>query len=132
MPFSLPRCPPLCRRSFRVARPDGRTGSLRYHGILAPNARDRSQVVPPATVSSALGTHSRRRWGPIDFLGAAPLARVFALDVTACPAFGGRLGLITALKDSASVRRYLQGVGLPTEPPPIPPRAPQQEWDFAA
>ena len=88
---------------------------------------------PPPRSLRRLGTHSLRRWGPIDFLGAAPLARVFALDVTACPAFGGRLGLITALKDPASVRRYLQGVGLPTEPPPpIPPRAPQQEWDFAA
>jgi len=62
------------------------------------------------------------------------LARVFALDVTVCPACGGRLRLIAALTDPASVRRYLQGVGLQTEPPPlIPPRAPpQQEWDFAA
>ena len=41
--------------------------------------------------------------------------------------------LIAALTAPASVRRYLQGVGLPTEPPPlIPPKAPpQQSWYFA-
>ena len=44
---------------------------------------------------------------------------VFALDVTVCPACGGRLRLIAALTDPASVRRYLQGVGLPTEPSPL-------------
>jgi len=65
---------------------------------------------------------------------AALLARVFALDVTRYPACGGDLRLIAALTAPASVRRYLHGVGLPTEPPPlIPPRAPpQQAWDFAA
>ena len=41
---------------------------------------------------------------------AEALARVFALDVTVCPACGGRLRLIAALTDPASVRRYLQGV----------------------
>ena len=47
---------------------------------------------------------------------------------------GGRLRLIAALTDPASIRRYLHGVGLPTQPPPLnPPRPPpQQEWDFAA
>ena len=64
---------------------------------------------------------------------ATLLARVFAFDVTVCPACGGRLRLIAALTDPVSVRRYLQGVGLPTEPPPlIPPKAPpQQSWYFA-
>ena len=62
------------------------------------------------------------------------LARVFALAVTVCPACGGRLRLIAALTDPVSVRRYLHGVGLPTEPPALsPPRTPPQpEWDFAA
>ncbi len=49
-------------------------------------------------------------------------------------ACGGRLRLIAALTDPASVRRYLSGVGLPCQPPPLtPPRPPPQtEWDFAA
>ena len=62
------------------------------------------------------------------------MARVFALEVPVCPAYGGRRRLIAALTEPESIRRYLHGVDLPTEPPPlIPPRAPpQQEWDFAA
>jgi len=46
---------------------------------------------------------------------------VFALDVTVCPACGGRLRLIAVLTDPASVRRYLSGVGLPSQPPPPRP-----------
>ena len=58
---------------------------------------------------------------PSTYFGGALLARVFALDVTVCPACGGRLRLIAALTHPASVRRDLQGVGLPTEPPPLIP-----------
>ncbi len=65
---------------------------------------------------------------------AVLLVRVFALDVTICPASGGRLHLTAASTDPASVRRYLSGVGLPSQhsllTPPRPP--PQAEWDFAA
>ena len=90
--------------------------------------------MPTPTVSSAPGDSPAPPLRPHRLGWAALLARVFALDVTVCPACGGRLRLIAALTDPVSVRRYLQGVGLPTEPPPlIPPRAPpQQAWDFAA
>ena len=54
---------------------------------------------------------------------AALLARVFAPDLSVCPACGGRLRIIAALTDPASIRRYLVGVGLP---PKAPPRAPPQ------
>ena len=54
---------------------------------------------------------------------AALLARVFALDVTVCPACGGRLRLIAALTEPESIRRYLQGVDLPTEHTPAEKRA---------
>ena len=89
---------------------------------------------PSPTVSSAPGGSPAPPFRPHRLTWAVLLARVFALDVTVCPACGGWLRLIAALTDPASVRRYLQGVGLPTEPPPlIPSRAPpQQEWDFAA
>jgi hypothetical protein len=117
--------------------PPPRLNLVRYHGILAPNAHDRSQVVPSPPVPTAApapGGSPVPLIRPHRLPWAALLARVFALDVTVCPACGGRLRLIAALTDPASVRRYLQGVGLPTQPPPlIPPRAPPQPaWDFAA
>ena len=113
-----------------------RLNLVRYHGILAPNARHRRQDVPDPPVPAA----STEASAPIPFTHphrlswAVLLARVFALDVTICPACGGRLHLTAALTDPASVRRYLSGVGLPSQRPPLtPPRPPSQaEWDFAA
>ena len=117
--------------------PPPRLNLVRYHGILAPHARDRSQGVPAPpspTVSSTPGGSPAPAFRPHRLTWAALLARVFALDVTVCPACGGRLRLIAALTDPVSVRRYLQGVDLPTEPPPLLPHraSPQQAWDFAA
>ena len=63
---------------------------------------------------------------------AALLARVFALDVTLCPACGRRLRLVAVLTNPASIRAYLTGVGLAAEPPAIaaarPP--PQRELEL--
>ena len=117
--------------------PPRRLNLVRYHGILAPNAHERSQTVPAPpspTVSLAPGDSPAPPLCPHRLPWAALLARVFALDVTVCPDCGGRLRLIAALTDPVSVRGYLHGVGLPTEPPSLlPARAPpqQQAWDFA-
>ena len=108
--------------------PPPRLNLVRYHGILAPNARHRSQVVPAPPsppVSPTPGVSLAASTGPPRIAWAALLARVFALDVTRCPACGGRLRLIAALTNPASIRRYLHGVELPTQPPPLnPPRPP--------
>ena len=98
------------------------------------NARHRSQVVPAPLslpVSPTPGASLAASTGPPRISWAALLARIFALDVTRCPACGGGLRLIAALTDPASIRRYLHGVGLPTQPSPqCPPRPPSQlEWD---
>ena len=61
---------------------------------------------------------------------AALLARVFAADISGCPACGGRLRIVAALTDPASTRTYLEGVGLPAVPPPRAP--PQPQFEFAA
>ena len=36
------------------------------------------------------------------------LARVFRIDVTVCPACGGRMKIVAALTDPASIRTYLE------------------------
>ena len=53
--------------------------------------------------------------------------RVFDVD-TRCDHCGGPLRMVAAVTDPASIRRFLEHMGLPTEPPRIAPaRAPPQE-----
>ena len=60
--------------------------------------------------------------------------RVFAIDVTECPDCGGRMRIVAALTDPASIRSYLEGVGLSARPPPIAPArtAQQSQFEYAA
>ena len=112
--------------------PPPRLHLLRYHGVLAPRARDRGRIVPAQPVeestaadraSSAPPCAHRLRW-------AALLARVFSSDLSACATCGGRLRIVAALTDPASIRTYLEGVGLPGVPPPRAP--PPPPFEFAA
>jgi len=117
--------------------PPPRLNLVRYHGILAPNARDRGLIVPGPSVSTPssaaeaslvppLRTH-RLSWATL-------LARVFAFDVTVCPACGGRLRLVAALTDPDSMNTYLTGVGIATQPPAVAPARPppQRALDLMA
>ena len=108
-----------------VPVPPPRLHLLRYHGVLAPRARDRHRIVPTQPLAESPAANRASSAGPCGHrLGwAALLARVFAPDLSVCPACGGRLRIIAALTDPASIRRYLVGVGLP---PKAPPRAPPQ------
>ena len=117
--------------------PPARAHLIRYHGVLAPNAADRAQIVPVpaqsdnAPAGSTVGTakvHPRR------LVWAVLLARVFAIDVRICPRCGGPMRLIAALTDPDSIRTYLTGVGLAAEPPVIAPARPppQRELDLVA
>ena len=69
----------------------------------------------------------RLSWGQL-------IARVFDIDVSLCPACGGRMQIIAALTEPDAIRRYLEAAGLPGRPPPIaPPRAsPQPQFEFVA
>ena len=81
----------------------------------------------PAAVDTPQARPHRLSW-------AALLARVSDIDISVCTACGGRMRIIATLTETASIRRYLEGVGLPAEPPLIAPARPppQQSLDFAA
>ena len=61
---------------------------------------------------------------------AVLLARVWAIEVTECPACGGRMKIVAAVTDPCSIRRYLEGVGLPARAPPIAPARPQRQQEL--
>ena len=114
----------------------------RYHGVLAPNAKLRYQVVAlgheqgrvEESPSGQLGTHSvagssggatpgRRpssRW-------AALIARIYDVLPLVCPSCGASMSIIAFITGPVPVRSILSYLDLPTQPPPLSPvRAPPQ------
>ena len=119
--------------------PPPRLNLVRYHGVVAPHAADRSRIVPgPATTADEAedGTgHVHAGAGPSvrhRLSWAKLLARVFRIDVSVCPDCGGPMRVIAALTEPASIRRCLQGMGLSGRAPPIAPArpAPQAVFDY--
>jgi Putative transposase len=93
--------------------PAPRRPLLAYHGVLAPRARWRPQVVgygrpaPTVTTGDPAAAHrvpppARRNW-----TWAALMRRAFAVDVLACPRCGGRLRVIATVEDPVAVRQLL-------------------------
>ena len=106
---------------------------VRYHGVLAPNARWRPHVVPrPLTDLQKARTDTptrarvrrRRTWAEL-------MLRVFAIDVLACPDCGARMRIISTITDPKVIAPFLKSIGLPPYPPTLcPARAPPDtDWD---
>ncbi|MGH8864723.1 MAG: transposase [Burkholderiales bacterium] len=117
----------LAKLAALVPRP--RAHRVRYHGILAPHAKQRSQVIP-----SAGGQRRRQRKEPLADravvatrradMSTAPLSwmerlkRVFAIDLSVCPQCGGRLRVIADITDPQVIKRILQHVARQQGPDP--------------
>ena len=123
----------MARLAALVPHPRGHL--VRFHGLLAPHAGWRGDIVPhppaarsspdelpaPAPHPSSAGRSAYRLpW-------AVLLARTFAVDVLTCPRCGAPRRLIAVITDPRVVRSILERLGLPPEPPPrAPARAPPQ------
>ena len=120
----------LARLAVLVPRP--RVNLVLYHGLLAPRAAWRAEVVPrpvPRTTADAREDASEPSVTPRPVARGASWAdlmrRAFEIDVLACPRCGGRLRLIALIEASATARRILTHLDLPADVPrPVPARAP--------
>ena len=113
----------LQRLAALVPRP--RLHLIRFHGVLAPNATLRSQIVPGDRDQAAAASHetgdlstastrARMSWAQL-------LKRVFAIDITTCPQCGGPLTILAAIEDPPVIGKILSHLGLPTRAPPKAP-----------
>jgi hypothetical protein len=113
------------RLAALVPRP--RLHLIRFHGVLAPNAKLRAQVVPqeierPTQATApveceAICTHHR----PVRLSWAKLLKRVFEIDMEHCPNCGRELKIIAAILEAPVIERILMHLGLQAR---APPRAP--------
>jgi hypothetical protein len=103
---------------------------LLYHGVLAPNAPWRREVVAraesegstvePGTPSTpaddqreaAMADRARPRYRA----WAELMRRAFEADVLVCPRCGGRMTVLATIEDPAVIERILTHLGLSMEP----------------
>ena len=118
------------RLAALVPRP--RLHLIRFHGVLAPNAKLRSQVVPTPAPQTTAGegdcehTHSK----PLRMTWARLLKRVFDIDVERC-ACGGKLKLIAVIEEPDVIEKILKHIRLDPQPPPRTPARKREdllEW----
>jgi hypothetical protein len=110
-----------------VPRP--RLHLIRFHGVLAPNAKLRAFVVPqrppdqekPATeAAAAAGCEAETvQARPNRISWARLLKRVFDIDMQHCPNCGaGELKIIAAILERPVIEKILSHLGLDPQPPP--------------
>jgi hypothetical protein len=105
---------------------------LIYHGVIAPNAKWRKRVV--AYKRPVIGLD------PTDVEGEAPkksppryyawadlMRRTFGYDVMACLECGGRMKLIAMIDQPDVIKKILDHLNLPTDPPQVHPARPPPE-----
>jgi hypothetical protein len=102
--------------------PPPRANLLRYHGVFAPNAKLRSEIVPASQKREreAASDPEQIKWADL-------LKRVFAIDVLKCPHCGGRMKILSTIQDLKTAKAFLEAAGLWADPPKkARPRGPPQ------
>ncbi len=127
------------RLAALVPRP--RLHLIRFHGVLAPNAKLRALVVPQgraqpeAATEAAAATECEAetvRARPHRISWARLLKRVFDIDMQHCPnCGGGELKIIAAILERPVIEKILMHLGLQAQPPPKT-QAREPARDFAA
>ena len=113
------------RLAALVPRP--RLHLIRFHGVLAPNAKLRALLVPQeppndaeAATAAVAGPCeveiSQVRPGRISW--ARLLKRVFDIDMQHCPNCGGELKIIAVILARQVIQKILDHLGLDPQPPP--------------
>ncbi|MCZ8167094.1 MAG: transposase [Pseudomonadota bacterium] len=129
------------RLAALVPRP--RLRLIRYHGVLAPNAKLRARVVPqqpPALGHAATEVEARAKCEEVEPVRARSqrmgwarlLKRVFDIDMRRCPRCGGvQVKIIAAILERAVIGKILTHLGLDPQPPPRS-KAREAGLEFAA
>ena len=119
------------RLAALVPRP--RLNLIRFHGVLAPNAKLRPEIIPSQpltdTVSSDASDDAPYHSPAARMSWARLLKRVCDIDVERCPHCGGTLKIIAAIEEPSVITKILAHLGLPTR---APPRSPARSFDLFA
>ena len=108
----------------------------RHIFVRAPNAADRALIVPgpKAADEETDATGSEGETTPAQcrhrLAWAVLLARVFQFDLNVYDRCGDMVKVVAAVTEPGSIRRYLEGIGLPAQAPPIAAARPHLQLEF--
>ena len=118
--------------------PPPRAHCHRTYGVLAPNPPLRSVVTalapaaePPAPASAATSEEPPQR-AVARYLWALLIARISEAWLLLCPICHGQMRIITFINDAGSVKKILDHIGEPTQPPRTAPARGPPLWEAAA
>ena len=115
--------------------PRPRLHLIRFHGVLAPNAKLRAMVVPQEPVEATQAAQSAEceancsHHRPVRLSWAKVLKRVFDLDLEHCPNCGGELKIIAAILEQPVIEKLLTHLGLHARAPPRAPARGQAQQE---
>ena len=111
--------------------PPPRIHMVRYHGVVAPRAGCRRNVVPAPTAKGHDAnrdgddtrdcSHVSRSWTP----WAVLMRRVFAVDVLECPKCGGKMKILATIHPPEATTAILESLALSPRAPPMAPAPPR-------
>jgi len=117
------------RLAALVPRP--RLNLIRFHGVLAPNAKLRAEIIPDGMKNKSKPTDENddvpQSTTSVRISWARLLKRVFDIDIEHCPHCGGTLKIIAAILESGAITKILDHLGLPAR---APPRSPAQAFEL--
>ena len=97
--------------------PPAKMNLVRYHGVFAPNFKDRGLIVPKPKAAPAVEVAAEVKALPIQakvrrerMRWSEMLKRTFKIDVTVCPHCGGRLEQIAVIKDKVVAKAILESL----------------------
>ena len=100
--------------------PRPRLHLTRFHGVLAPNAKLRSKVLPKGAQTTVHTREHAAHSAPVLMSWARLLKRVFEIDMEHC-ACVGQIKFIAVIEQPEVIEKILTHLGLSPQPPPIVP-----------
>ena len=107
--------------------PQPRMHLVRYSGVLAPNAKMRSVIIPGLTRAQIKEKEKQENKDSDENTSlkksswAKILARVFEIDISKCVHCNGKMKIIASIKDPPVIKKILTHLGLSPIPPPLAP-----------
>lgn len=120
--------------------PPPRLHRHRYHGVLAPNSAQRTQVTalarpaaPPSRAPLPAGDPAQPpERSPARILWALLLARIYEIFPLRCTLCGAQMRIIAFITEAPTVKTILRHLGEPTTPPELARARGPPLWDPAA